>query len=78
MKVVQLFKIYNFDVVQKIIWPKIQELKLKTEKGIWILGNLSFSTQIHFKCRLTSKIGYQALNALKFYKNTLHKSYIQK
>jgi len=30
MKVVQLFKIYNFDVVQKFIWPKIQELFLKT------------------------------------------------
>jgi len=30
MKVVQLFKIYNFDVVQKFIWSKIQELILKT------------------------------------------------
>jgi len=34
MKVVQLFKIYNFDVVQKFIGPKIQELKFKTLKGI--------------------------------------------
>jgi len=33
MKVVQNFKIYNFDVVQKFIWPKIQELKLKSLKG---------------------------------------------
>jgi len=23
MKVVQFFKIYNFDVVQKMIWPKV-------------------------------------------------------
>jgi len=30
MKVVQLFKIYNFDVVQKFIWSKDKELFLKT------------------------------------------------
>jgi len=30
MKVVQLFKIYNFDVVQKFIFSEIQELILKT------------------------------------------------
>ena len=75
MKVVQLFKIYNFDVVQKFIWPKIQELKLKTLKGFWILGILSFSKQIHFKHRLKSKFCCHALNALNFCKNTLHKSY---
>jgi len=30
MKVVQFFKIYNFDVVQKFIWSKIQEQIFKT------------------------------------------------
>jgi len=61
MKVVQNFKIYNFDVVQKFIWPKIQELKLKSLKGFWIPGNLSFSKQFHFKCRPSSKIWCHAI-----------------
>jgi len=52
MKIVQLFKIYNFDVVQKFICSKIQELILKTQEGFGILGILSFSMQFHFKLRL--------------------------
>ena len=42
MKVVQFFKIYNFDVVQKIIWPTIQELKLKNIEGILNSRNFVF------------------------------------
>ena len=75
MKVVQLFKIYNFDVVQKFTWPKIQELNLKTLKGFWIQRKLDFSMKFHFKLGLISKVSCQAINALNFCKSTLHKSY---
>ena len=34
MKVVQLFKIYNFDVVQKLIWSKDKEIIFENIVGI--------------------------------------------
>ena len=66
MKVVQLFKIYNFDVVQKLIWPKIKELFWKHKNDFEFNGLLSFPLQIHLKFRLKSKIFYHVMIALKF------------
>ena len=66
MKVVQLFKIYNFDVVQKLIWPKVKELFWKHRKNFEFNGLLSFPMQIQFNFKLKSKIFYQAMITLKF------------
>ena len=46
MKVVQLFKIYNFDVVQKFIWSKIQELIFENIRGILNSRNFVFFNAI--------------------------------
>ena len=75
MEVVQLFKIYNFDVVQKFIWPKIQELKLKTKKGIWIQRKLVFFNEISLQTWADLKSFLPSNKCTEFCKNTLHKSY---
>ena len=66
MKVGQLFKIYNFDVVQKLIWPKVKELFWKHRKDFEFNGLLSFPLQIHLKFRLKSKIFCHVMITLNF------------
>jgi len=46
MKVVQFFKIYNFDIVQKLIWQKIEELFWKHKKDFEFKGLFVFSNAI--------------------------------
>jgi len=68
MKVVQLFKIYNFDVVQKLIWPKVGELFWKHRREFEFNGLLSFLKQIHLNFRLKSKTSCQVMITLNFAK----------
>ena len=75
MKVIPFFKIYNFDVVQKFIWPNIQELKLKTLKGFWIQSKLDFFNEISLQTWADLKSFLPSNKCTEFCKSTLHKSY---
>ena len=66
MKVVQFFKIYNFNVVQKLIWPKVKELFWKQKKDFEVNGLVSFPMQIQINFKLKSKIFCQAMITLNF------------